>query len=450
MRLPALSLLSLMLLLAIAVPASADSIVYAKDGNVWSARPDGSGAVPITRDGSAAQPYGYTSQADDGTILAVRGDRFARFARDGRSLGGFDSVITKQPTAGAVGPFDARLSPDGRTVAYWVGIMGGWFDYSTGTYYTDPESAVVYQGRGGGTPITSTTFYEEPSWLADSRHVLVFDSLNGFAPQVFSGLAGADHNDLQGWFHDSDTFADPGGWKPIGAGELSRDGSHLALLRGGATVGQGGEARGIRNSIIVYAVHGLSSPPTPLACGWSDDHGNELGPPSWSPDGRHVAFGTVEGIWVLDVGSETTCDGWDAQLVIPGGRDPDWGTADPAAGSGDPDTPERPADGTPPRSIRVRVAHRISRSRLLHRGLAIQVACPSECRASAVARYHRGIVAHGRTKRDRAGWTLLRARATPTGRRILAHARRARLRLTVTIRPAAAAPKAITRRVAVR
>jgi len=190
MRLPVLSLLSLVSVLAIAVPASADSIVYDKDGNIWAAQPDGSGALPITRDGSLAHPYGYTSQADGGTVLAVRGDRFARFARDGRSLGGFDSVITRQPTAGAVGPFDARLSPDGRTVAHWVGIMGGWYDYSTGTYYTDPESAVVYQGTGGGTPITSTTFYEEPSWLGDSRHVLIFDSLNGFAPQVFSGLAG--------------------------------------------------------------------------------------------------------------------------------------------------------------------------------------------------------------------------------------------------------------------
>ena len=68
-----LSLLSLFLTLALAAPAAADSIVYVKDANVWVARPDGSEARALTTDGTPQLPYGTPTQADDGTVLAVRG-----------------------------------------------------------------------------------------------------------------------------------------------------------------------------------------------------------------------------------------------------------------------------------------------------------------------------------------------------------------------------------------
>src|SRR5687767_15830416 len=96
MRLPTLSL-SLLLLLVLAAPAAADSIVYAKDGNIWAARPDGSGAVQITKDGTAASRYGDATQADDGTVLAVRGTRFHRYDRAGNKLATLGSVLTDKP-----------------------------------------------------------------------------------------------------------------------------------------------------------------------------------------------------------------------------------------------------------------------------------------------------------------------------------------------------------------
>lgn len=53
MRLP---LLSLTLFLALCAPAAADSIVFSKDANIWGARPDGSEARQVTRDGIPALP----------------------------------------------------------------------------------------------------------------------------------------------------------------------------------------------------------------------------------------------------------------------------------------------------------------------------------------------------------------------------------------------------------
>src|SRR5215213_7272465 len=145
------ALLSVALVLAAAAPAAADSIVYVKDANVWSAHPDGTGRQRLTNDGTAQDPYSSPSQADDGTIVAVRGTRLRKLDPSGRAAGALDSLLTGNPGAiGAVGPFDARISPDGRTIASWLGIMGGWYDYATHTYYNDPQSAVVFQDAADG------------------------------------------------------------------------------------------------------------------------------------------------------------------------------------------------------------------------------------------------------------------------------------------------------------
>ena len=64
--------LALLLVLVAAAPAAADSLVYVKDSNVWSARPDGSEQRRLTTDGIPQAPYSSPSQADDGSIVAVR------------------------------------------------------------------------------------------------------------------------------------------------------------------------------------------------------------------------------------------------------------------------------------------------------------------------------------------------------------------------------------------
>ncbi len=53
---------------------------------------------------------------------------------------------------------------------------------------------------------------------------------------------------------------------------------------------------------------------------------------SFSPDGRHLAYGVGDGIWVVAVpdqsGGCATPDAASNRRVIPGGRFPHWGPAD--------------------------------------------------------------------------------------------------------------------------
>ena len=51
-----------------AAPAAADSIVYAKDGNLFLTSPDGSKGSKLTADGGYSGP----SQADTGIVGALR------------------------------------------------------------------------------------------------------------------------------------------------------------------------------------------------------------------------------------------------------------------------------------------------------------------------------------------------------------------------------------------
>ena len=437
-----LSLLTLIILLAAAAPAAADSIVYVKDSNVWSARPDGTQQHQLTGDGTAQDPYSSPSQADDGTIVAVRGSRFYKLDRQGRRLATLGSLLTDKPGAiGAVGPFDARISPDGRTIASWLGIMGGWFDYATNTYYNDPESAVVFQDAGDGHPVGSTMYYEEPSWLADSQHVLIFDSMNALTPQVMVGEVGADHNHLHGWFHDYDTIDDSGGWKPLGAGELTRSGNRLAALRAGATLGQGGLARGLDNGITIYDVHGFDQPPTLWMCRIFEPHGGELTPPSWSPNGDALTWATVDGIWTTPVGDG--CGSLSSKLVIPGGRDPDWGPADPAGAGGPVVTdPTKPPGGGQKGTATVRVAASIRRRALSRHGLPVRATCPAACSVTAVVK------AGGR------GAGRASAKGSGTVKAVIHVSRRAvrasKLAVTATVRTVGAPPKTVRRTVRVR
>jgi hypothetical protein len=92
MAVPRSALLSALLAAGLALAllpgaASASSIAFIKDNNVWLTSPDGSRQRQVTTDGTDSVGYFYPSQADDGTILAKRGDLFVRLRPNGTMLG---------------------------------------------------------------------------------------------------------------------------------------------------------------------------------------------------------------------------------------------------------------------------------------------------------------------------------------------------------------------------
>src|SRR3954466_2392288 len=103
--------------LAAAAPASADSIAYVKDGNVWLATGDGSRQFQVTSTGG----YSDVSQADDGTMIALNGVRLHRLDRMGNVTADSTTPVSNNDPAGQKsfwGPYNPAISPDATKVAY--------------------------------------------------------------------------------------------------------------------------------------------------------------------------------------------------------------------------------------------------------------------------------------------------------------------------------------------
>ena len=312
------------LVAALALPgaAAADSLVYVKAGNVWIANADGSNAYQVTLDGTAAYPYASPSQADDGTIVAVRATattrrQLYRMRQNGELLN--PPIDTPAPGTGAL---DARVSPDGRLVAYWFTTTV--FDPTCVFCVNVANRALLsYSDRftahdAIGTPNTGGW----PSWIGNDTIAIT----NGSATVYYYRLGMPEAAE---WFADFQT----GGGSPIPTlldVEASRDGARLAVVRGNN-----------QETVTLYALNGpppaLPSPFT-ANCALQGPAG-KFSDPTWSENGQALAAQDGAGIWVLALPTLTPpCAA--PVLVVPGGSEPDFG---PAAVNPGP----RPACGNP-------------------------------------------------------------------------------------------------------
>ncbi len=348
--------------------AAAESLVYVKGGDIHVL--DARGDRAITSDGAWEAP----SQADDGTIFAVRKSSgsaghtnraIVRLDHTGRSIGPVLHPVT--PDSSQNGPFDLKAAPDGKHVAYWLlrpTISDGPVAGMTATDRDDPEHSYLLTGHW------------KPFWL-DSATFAMFDTQH--YPRALTYTVG----DAQStpWFGD-----DPS--SRVSAGDRSRDGRLLATVE----VDEG--------RLVVSTLAG-PPPGTPTAVCEFRGAAGSFQSPTWSPDGQRLAWAEDDGIHVATIRDLGTCD-LPASVLVPGGRQPDFGPADAGpAGVGGP---------APAAKVSATVAARATRAQI-SRGLAVTVRCPAACKASARLLVGSRTVARASTQLTRAGKRVLRLRA---------------------------------------
>ena len=309
----------------VAVPqASADSISYIKDGNVWLSTPDGARQVQVTTGGG----YTYASQADDGTLVALVGQRLQKLSRSGQVLADFATPVTDPRTDGKqfFGPFDPVVSPDGTRVAYGYYYQSYGFDptcnYPVGCIR---EQLHVGTGLTASDRITSwdepgwahQTGWQHPAWI-DNSTLMLSEPGAALNEDVILDVAGDGYQTITRWFADTSIHG-------LRDGEMTRQHTKLAFV--------GGE------NDANLRIYRMTGEPTalPEACyEWSNPKG-AFASPTWSPDGARLAFAQADGVYVAavpDLGAACAIGTDAGTLTIPGASAPDWGPADvPAKGT---------------------------------------------------------------------------------------------------------------------
>jgi hypothetical protein len=424
--------------LAVTAPAaSADSIAYVKDGDVWLSTGDGSRQYRVTATGG----YADVSQADDGTMIALSGVRLHRLDRQGHVLADFDTPVSDTRPAPAktfYGPFDPAISPDGTKVAYTYYYMT---QSQSPTCFPPTCVTTINEGGTGYSWADRQTAWDDPalgkhsgwrnpSWV-DEDTVMISDPTHALNYDVIlDTLSDGDSGNLvKGWFSDM-VENNP----HMSGGDISRDRTKLAFATGEND-----------STLTVYSVPQfpttfrdgdapVSTRPSP--CYRYGGPAGRYSTPTFAPDGNHLAWAEDEGIKIVTVPSFAagcTTDGATptAPLVVPGASQPDWGPADvPAGRSGQ-------GGGLAAKAVKARLG------KALAKGFRIKVTVPSAGRVRATAT-DRGLKVASGAKRVAAGQATVKLRFTRGARAALDNARSVKLRVKVTFTPTSGAAQGTT------
>src|SRR3954470_6171121 len=183
--------------LAAPAAASADSIVFLKDNNVWLVAPDGSQLTQVTTDGTYESPYLSPSQADDGTIAVSKGTKILRMRQNGEVINELDPPALTDSISHPIDgvPVDVAISPDGLKIAYSFASYSCPIGASCGA-----RTATGYTAADGLTPVEQFSghlYTRNPSWVSNTRTL----SSAGFLHQINTHDLGPGTTDVH-WFDD--------------------------------------------------------------------------------------------------------------------------------------------------------------------------------------------------------------------------------------------------------
>lgn len=314
-----------------AAAAGPGSILYRKSGRLYVASPSGKGKRAIPKSKGLDNP----SQDDKGRIVAQKGVNLFHLRRDGKQL---NKPITTVFRTSAVlpafkGPFFPEVSPDGRKIAYTYSFTASAYDPqcdctrdqpSLNTAYTPSNKFISDPDPKFG----HMRFFARASWIGNGSVIGTTPNLYDYAGNVLNTIAvdrlggGADSYDS--WFTECTVCDSVSTLQkyPLDEAEVTRKRDKMVLVAGDLNATLPG------SQLFIYPLAPGQPPAIPQHfCRVTGPNG-KFTSPSWSPDGKSLAWADSKGVWVGKLGSLAgdQCE-ITKKLVISGGKLPDWGPA---------------------------------------------------------------------------------------------------------------------------